>query len=818
MKSTIAPAQTQQTNDRTPTTCYHCGEIADHQIISDDKIFCCAGCKSVYHILESNGLCEYYRLNPSSGIRLKERESSQYRYLDNATISHQILDYRDDNISKVHFELPQIHCSSCIWLLENLNRLQPGIARSRVDFLRRTIHIQFFTGEITLRKIVELLADLGYSPVIQLDKLNDVQSNSADKTLYYRLGLAGFAFGNIMLLSFPEYLGMDPSTYRDFANYFGYLNLALAIPVIGYSAQEYWQTAWRGLKQRHLDLNVPISLGIWALFIRSAYEIISQNGAGYLDSMAGLVFFLLIGKWFQQKTHHKFSFDRDYRSYFPIAATVIVEGVEQTKSLRDLAINDRISIRHGELIPADGILIKGEAWIDYSFVTGESVGVSRVSGEQLYAGGRQMGGAIEVEVTKKVKHSYLTQLWNDDAFSKEKSTSRASEIADKVAIYFTGFILTIAVATLAFWWSRDTATAWQSFTAVLIVACPCAVALSIPFIFGNVIRILGRDKFYVKNVSVIEKISQINHVLFDKTGTITETGLSKLVYHGAELSGSERIWIKSLVRNSSHPISQRIDKWLGNLPVEEVSSFSETIGSGILGTVNGRKLMIGSSNLLEPADRKKVQSPYQVHIWIDGQVKGSFTIKGIYRTGLKQVVQQLKKRYFVSVITGDNAQDQSRLEAIFGEDSALLFRQSPNQKLDHVKNLQTKNQKVMMIGDGLNDAGALKHSDVGIVISDEKNNFTPACDAILDASHFEKLPQYLALARSSKKLVYASYLFAILYNFIGLSFAVQGLLSPIIAAILMPASSLTIILFGTSSSGVIARKLIPSTSRSGQGL
>ena len=239
------------------------------------------------------------------------------------------MDFTDGRQSRVHFHLPQIHCSSCLWLLENLNQIDEGIVQSRVNFLRKEVSMIYEESDTTLRKIVELLATLGYAPVLNMDRLEQSQVSAVEKTLYYKIGLAGFAFGNIMLLSFPEYFGMDSSTEATFARFFGYLNIMLTVPVVFYSGFDYLRSAWQGLRRGHLNIDVPVSLGILALFGRSIFEILTHTGAGYLDSLAGLIFFLLIGKWFQQKAYYTISFDRDYKSYFPVAVTRIKENIEE---------------------------------------------------------------------------------------------------------------------------------------------------------------------------------------------------------------------------------------------------------------------------------------------------------------------------------------------------------------------------------------------------------------------------------------------------------------------------------------------------------
>ncbi|MCB9288685.1 MAG: heavy metal translocating P-type ATPase metal-binding domain-containing protein [Lewinellaceae bacterium] len=797
----------------TATSCYHCGEPCEEgEVLLEDKIFCCEGCKTVFEILNDNGMCRYYDLDENAGISLKGKAREEYAFLDDPDVREKIIDFSDGQRTRVSFFIPQIHCASCIWLLENLYKLSPGVQASTVNFVKKEAYITFSEEEVSLRQVVELLASIGYAPAINLSNLDQQDKPLAERSFYYKLGIAGFAFGNIMLLSFPEYLGLDPGADAYFFRVFGYLNILLALPVVFYSGRDYLQSAWLGLKQGILNIDVPISIGMLTLFGRSVFEILTHTGAGYLDSLAGLVFFLLAGKWFQQRTYHNLSFERDYKSYFPIAAHRKEEGEARSVTLDKLEPGDIIIVKHRELIPADSILLKGEAEIDYSFVTGESEPVRKNTGEKIYAGGRQMGGTIELSLTRRVSQSYLTQLWNDEAFTK-RTESQASALADKVGKLFTIAILLVAFVTLAYWLPRDANTAINAFTAVLIIACPCAVALAIPFIFGNAVRILGRHQFYLKNTAVIEALTNIQAVVFDKTGTLTQRGGSDIAFEGAPLDAHEKQMIRAVLKPSGHPISQQLAAFLGegepNLDerIYQPDSWEEVVGKGVTGIVCQRRIKVGSRKFVDQFLTNQCPEGDGVYVQVNHELRGCFRIKNHFRKGLWNVARYFREKASLFLLSGDNNRERPMLAPIFGDNGNMHFNQSPQDKLQFVRKLQEEEQKVLMLGDGLNDAGALKQSDAGVVVAEDTNNFTPACDAILDARQFHLLPSFLDFARRSIRLVYFAYTFALVYNIIGLSFAVQGALSPIVAAILMPLSSISIVLFGMLASNGVARRM-----------
>lgn len=787
------------------TVCYHCGtDCISGQYHYDDKDFCCAGCMTVYQILSDNDMCRYYEMEDKPGTQLKGQVQERYDYLEIPAVISQLLDFEDEDRASVRFFLPQIHCASCIWLLENLHKFNKGIYRSKVNFLKKEAQIQYDPREITLRQVVEMLASIGYAPDIKLDT-RPAEKRITDKRLIYQLGVAGFCFGNIMLLSFPEYLGLasEEDTYYRF---FGFLNIALSLPVLLYSGKPYWQSAWQGLKHGAINMDMPITLGILALFFRSTYEILSHTGSGYLDSLAGLIFFLLIGKWFQQATYHSLSFERDYSSYFPIAATKLVDGREVATPIQDIVPGDHLFVRFGELIPADGVLIRGTGQIDYSFVTGESRPVEKQTGDKVFAGGKQTGEPIEVEVTRKTSQSYLTGLWNDEAF-QTRDYQKVQHFADEVGKYFTLVVVTLALGTLAYWWRIDIGIAMNAFSAVLIIACPCAIALSIPFTYGNILRILARRGFFIKHTSVIEGIQRIKRIIFDKTGTLTAAEQSQVTFIGKELSLEERQMIRSLAFQSGHPASRRLDQFYRDLPLLQVADMTESIGRGTRGKINGKEVLLGSGKFLNDEGVTVSDSGIKgVGIAIEGKYRGEFHFENTYRNGLKELADHFSGKYHMSLLTGDNDRELPFLRSNFTDEAELRFQQSPEDKLEYVRQMQGNGEAVMMIGDGLNDAGALKQADVGIVLTEKTNNFTPACDVIMDAQRFSELPAIILFITRSKRLIWWAYGLAMIYNTIGLSYAVQGTLSPLIAAILMPLSSITIVVFGVASSSWLARK------------
>lgn len=836
----------------TERACFHCGTLCRGATFTlEDKAFCCQGCRTVFEILAANGLTDFYKLSENAGVRISATaKNEQYRFLDEPAVRERLVDFSDSNLTRVTFQLPAIHCIACVWLLENLFQLLPGIGQTQVNFPRKEAAISFDPGQVKLSAVVTLLASLGYEPELKLSALEGRLQVRVARQLWIQLGLAGFAFGNIMLFSISSYLGLDAFAGPGFAKMVGLISFGLATPVVIYSALEYWKAAWRSLQQRLLNIDVPIAAGVAAIYLQSVYEVLSGRGEGYFDSLCGLIFFLLCGRLFQQKTYDRLAFDRDYKSFFPLSVTRKISGRvafhrdpnlsgkngdalervpttnEEQVSLSQLAVGDRLIIRNGELIPADARLVSGPALIDYSFVTGESEPVDKQIDDYLYAGGRQMGGAIEVAMVKAVSQSYLTSLWNQEAFRKEKHLL-LDQITNHYSQRFTKIVIAVALGAAGFWAFVNPALAVKAFTSVLIVACPCALALAAPFALGTAQRMLARRNVYLKNPYVLETLAEVDSVVFDKTGTLTAAGAGSVKWQGTALTETEERWLFSMTRHSTHPLPVRIGEAIKRdyFP-EPVRSFLETPGCGMEGSVAGHEIWLGSAAWLEsrnvlcsrrreaaefggptnPSPKAGAQNGSVVHVAIDGNYRGHFVLASAIRPETKQLAAGLSSRCEVALLSGDNEKERTKFAALLGPKALLRFRQSPLDKLNFIKQRQQAGRRVMMVGDGLNDAGALRQADVGVAVVENISAFSPASDAIFAAGMVTRTAAVLRYACQSLWVVRAAFWISAAYNAVGIAIAASGKLSPVVCAVLMPVSSVTVVAFACGAATWLARR------------
>lgn len=788
--------------DAESSTCYHCGEpVLSKHWQQDNHLFCCNGCLSVYSLLSNSNLCDFYLFDEQNHQNNKANTFTRFDCLNDASFLDQIITYRDEKITKVTFDIPSIHCSSCIWLLEHFNKLNSAVVESIVHFKQKKLYITFLHAQTDLHEIANKLALIGYPPYFSLQQTDSSSTpkSKGKRKSWYQIGLAGFVFANIMMLSFPEYLAnssndISPIMLRAFQ----YISLFLSLPLLLYSAQPFFTSALAAIKTKQLNIDAPIALAILVTFARSVYEITTHTGSGYLDSMSGIVFFMLIGRAFQDKTIEFMEFNHNYKSYFPVSVLLMSEsGTEKPIQVNELKKGHLFRIHTGELVPADSVLLSPSAQLDYSFVTGESKPVDVKIGDLIYAGAKVVSGSIALEVIKPVIQSRLIALWTNHNPTK---ISRFQPLINRINTFFTPSVLLIALVSGIWWLNTSMALSLNAFTAVLIVVCPCILLLASTFANAATMAILGKNKFYLQNASVIESMANVNSIVFDKTGTLTEQTIDQINYHGQPLSKEEKIGTRFLAAQSAHPLSMAIKHHFEtNVLVNSFNRFKNVEGMGIEAEIEGRFYQLGSATFVGLTNEVKVKSMV-VYLKIDEVIKGRFEFEKPFRQGVSQTFAELIGDGFsLAVLSGDHSSEKSLIQNQVACDIPFYFHQSPVEKKQKIEEIQNSGKLCAMIGDGLNDAGALQSAEVGIAIADDTNRFTPASNVIMQGSQFNLLPKVFKLCKSTQRIIVIAFALSLLYNFTSLWFAVQGLMKPVIAAIIMPATSITMIVLTTLS-------------------
>lgn len=774
--------------------CYHCGEIVQGPLLQfDEKSFCCVGCKSVYEILQSHNLCGYYSLTPNPGTPQQQTHvNTYYDFLDDIAVREKLIYFQDGSNQYVKFTLPGMHCSSCIWLLENLCKINKGVVSATVNFMEKEISLVFNQDHITLKELVLLLKKIGYEPRLSLEDLTTKQDKKVDRQQLYKIAISGFCFGNIMMLSLPDYFS-DGDFLNDalLNTVFNYLTLVLALPVFFYTAREFFVSSWQQVRLGKLNIDIPIALAILITFMVSVYRIVFLNQLGYMDTMAGIVFFMLLGRFFQNKSYYYLTFQRSVSSYLPVAVHIIEGNQEINLPITKLEIGQNLIVRQQEVVPADSVLMSERAWFDYSFVTGESNWVEKNQHETIYAGAILKSPVVNLLVSKKPSQSYITRLWNSRQQAKFQSNTLLT--TERINVWFSGIVLLLGVLACIYWvWQGEPSIGLRALVTVWIVACPCALLLCSTFTHGNMLTLLANRGIYIKNAAVLEVLHKIDTLVFDKTGTLTNTHHAHVDFIGRCLTAEEKQRIYSLANLSIHPLSKSVASFLACRTPTEVIDFVSVEGKGIQGTIDGINVKLGSASWLQVGST--LQNRYtKVFVAFEQEVLGYFEIKNEYRSGILDAFSSLQRTYDLHVLSGDNDAERETLQQVVPHDHQLNFNCLPEQKTAYVDALQKKGKTVLMIGDGLNDMNAFEKSNVGMAVIEDEHHFLPASDVIIRAERLADMDTILLFIRKSRLMLFITFGVSIIYNVIGLSYAMQGVLTPVVAAVLMPISTVSIV-------------------------
>lgn len=787
---------------RSVAECEHCGLPCDvNKIQENGHVFCCSGCAAVYQLLNENDLCAYYQ--EGKGITPENTDPGEFDFLNERETSDKFVLFAQGDAVQYRFLIPGMHCNSCIYLLERLERFNPGIISSRVDFFNKELLITVKNNAVKLSDLVVLLYHLGYKPDLTLSNDSGVKKKKISSRAI-KIGIAGFAFGNIMMLSFPEYLGLSlDAGSLVLKRWFDFISLGLSLPVLFYCSTEFFESSYKAIRQKTLNIDLPIALAIVATFVRSLYEMFVNHQSGYFDSMTGIVFLLLTGRYFQDLTYHSLTFDRDYKSYFPLSARLIHDGISKMVNIKLLKAKDLIELRNGELLPADARLISEFATVDYSFITGESKPVALRKDDKIYAGAKISGNTVQLELMASTDNSRLVKLW---AVEKDKEDIDNS-LTEKINYWFTLGLLVIGAFAFVYQYNLNgLEEAFKSLTSVLIVACPCILLLATTFANGHLLRSLKLNGMFVKNKNTLTLLNDCDTIVFDKTGTLTDNKRFTIENH-TNLNSSELKSIGLLCHQSVHPYSHAIAKEYYDFNSGYLDAFTDVVGKGLQGKFGKRTIKVGSALFLNVPQPKDLKHGV-MHVEIDGEYRGYFVLIHKIRTETNEITSALKADGFdLYLSSGDNELNQDIMVEPFTQ---TLLQQTPENKVALIKQLRSQGRVVCMTGDGLNDAPALKEADIAISVADDVNAFFPACDVLLTAPALSKLPKLLRFVKAAKWVIIISFAFSLIYNVIGLYYAITAQLSPLTAAILMPSSSFTMLILTWVLTAIISRKVLRS--------
>ena len=815
-------AQTARLHDdaRVNARCNHCGTpVPSEELrLGDELQFCCNGCRHVYGFLRSEGLDRnYYRLR-----RADSRENVP------ATVTgRRFTDFDNDIFEKAHVEtldsghkrtrlfLEGVHCAACVWLVERLGDEHEGVVRLRLDLPRATAEIEWNPQVTALSAIARRLDAYGYAPhAVQSGGVADLRRRE-ERGLLVRLGVAAACAMNIMLIEVALYAGEYEGIAPHFREFFSWVSFLLCLPVVFYAALPFFSAALAGLKNRFPHMDLPISLGISSGFIYSTVSVLSGEGPIYFDSTSALVALLLAGRYVQQRSQRaavELSERMQHAGRAEFARKRNENGTFEEVPPEALVAGDLVEVLSGDTLPADGNVVEGRSSLDASILTGESRPVRVEAGAEVVAGAVNLGGRLIVRVDAEGERTRLGRLMK---LVEEASGRRAKIVAtaDVVSRYFVSAVLVLAALTAAIWLVRDPARAMEHVIALLVVTCPCALGLATPVAVSVALARAAKTGIYIKDADVLERLRRVDRAAFDKTGTLTGGRLELVHWDGDDATARLAFAVE---RQSSHPLARALRSRFRALEtsIPEADSVEERLGRGIEGRVERTRVALGNANYLESlgisvteAWRSKVDDLAErawtpVFVAVDGQVCALAGFADPLRPEAKEFLEKLRKKgWALHLFSGDSPLVASTVGRLLGfGEREIRGGVSPEDKHDLVRTLKQEARKngnrVLMIGDGVNDAAALAEADVGIAVQGGSGASIGAAHVTLTQPGLEPVAELLEGSRRTLRIIYRNLLFSLGYNLVCATLAMMGKIDPLAAAVLMPISSLTVISYG----------------------
>jgi len=824
--------------------CAHCGEpcALDAPVLESGERFCCAGCRSVWSVIRGCGLDDYYRLRAMDGERGSPvRESARARLeLDTPVFIEQQTERVAVDRRRVTLGIDGLRCGACLWLIESLPRLLPGVIAARVDAGRSVIEVDWNPTLRRLSEVAHFLERIGYSVLPLRDRGERRQQRVADRLWLARLGVAAVISANTMGIAFALYGGLFHGMEPRLRAFLQWTALALAAVSVFVPGRLFLRNAWLALRSRVPHMDLPISLALLAALAGGAWSTARGGDGVYAESLAMLVLLLLAGRFVQ------FRSQRRAREQVELIAALLpgaakrrcADGSIEDVPLEALERGDRVIVPVGDVAPADGRVVvtadDRSAWVDLQALTGESRPIEIGVGERCWAGARVLGRPIEIEVEAAGAESRMGRI---RALVEHASTRRAPivEFANRIAGWFLLVVLVLSAITFAIWSRIDPATALEYTVALLVVTCPCALGLATPLAIVSSLAKAARAGVLIKGGDVLERLSEVGTIVLDKTGTLTEGSMRvEYVEHVEGVGCDEQTMALAaeLERHSAHPLGLAIVEWAERIAPRAtapsrrlVDGIQEFPGRGIRGTIDGRRIAVGrlefvmeAAGLVEqpgalsttsvekiarpdleawPACERRVaeRGLTPVAIALDGR---AITIVGIgdpLREEAPAVVAELQSRgWRVAIASGDDPLIVARVAECVGVAPALAFGgRSPEQKLELIEHLRREHRgPLLMVGDGVNDVAAMAAADVGVALGSGTRASLEVGDACLARDGIGALPQLLDGARRTRRVIRANFLLSVSYNLVGATLAMVGVMNPLIAAIIMPISSLTV--------------------------
>lgn len=778
--------------------CAHCGleATAGDARMLDGATYCCAGCETAASIIKQSGLGGFYALPERRASRVRTSGRS-YAEFDHEAFHAAHVKELPDGLREVQFYLEGVHCASCVWLVERVPMIVPGAVRAELDVTRAVARLAWDPATVSLSTLARALDQLGYPPHAFRGQRADEARKAEERAMLTRIGVAGAIAGNVMTIALALYSGVFSGMEREFERYFRWLSWILVTPALVWPGRTFFTSAWQALKNKRLHMDVPIALALALGYVQGAINTLRDGGPIYFDAVGTLIFLLLVGRYLQHRAQRSAADSAALLGALSPATARVVEG-EEVKEVPSEAVlpGMTLDVRPGDTLAADGTVVRGTSSLDLALLTGESRPVRVGEGEQVFAGTVNLSAPLRVYVEEAGITSRLGRLLRD---VEEGSRERPPVVllADRIAGYFIAAVLVLAAITATIWWNTDVFFAIDSAIALLVVTCPCALAIATPLAFTVAVgRAAGRG-ILVKGAHALETLTGRGTIFLDKTGTLTEGRMKLEAYDGpAELRGA----ILALERHSRHPVALAFAEAWPDVDVPEVVEYEETLGGGLHGRVGGREIVIGRPEWVlakvshaEFASLDARLTP--VLVAVDGEIVARAGFGDPLRDSAREMVGELQRHgWRVRLLSGDAP---SVVQAVA---SALGIRAedaeggaSPERKHAAIADARAHGP-VVMVGDGVNDAAAIAAATVGIAVRGGAEASMAAADVYLARQGVGSLGELFAGARRTTSVIQRNMAVALGYNAIAVTMAMMGILDPLFAAVLMPLGSVTVIL------------------------
>ncbi|MEH6628139.1 MAG: heavy metal translocating P-type ATPase [Motiliproteus sp.] len=806
--------------------CFHCtlpipvNQQVIKPLAGKQRHYCCNGCSSVSEAIFNAGLEGFYKRRLEGDVLAPPPElPSELAFYDLDEIQQDFVDTLS-NEREIHLLVEGIHCAACVWLIENSLRREKGILEAKVNLTGKRLKICWDNNEIKLSAMIQRLGLLGYGAVPYDPETVEGHLKQANRQLLYRMSVAGFAMMNLLWISIALYTGADKGEFRTMFHWIGF---CLATPTLIYSGYPFYLGAWQGIKNRVLGMDFPIALGASTTYLYSVYVTFSGTDVGevYFDTVVNFLFVILVGRFLEAISKRKaVASTQRLLDLQPRVATLINDEQEQIVAIRSVLVGDLVLVKPGARLPVDGVVVEGATNIDESMLTGESEPVSRSAGQNVCAGTINGNGALKIRVTGLLNNSALGRIIH---LVEEAQASKAPIqcIADRIVPWFVAATLGLAFCTFSAWLHTGIEQALMAATAVLIITCPCAFGLATPMSIAVASGVGARHGILIRNGEVLERFSSINHFVFDKTGTLTEGVISVTEIHTEDSSwqvGDENLpaAIISLMTDvaaaegqSEHPIATAVKRFAEqsrlNHKGRSVGQFAAYPGYGIGATIDGHEVLVGNRAWLDLRGIKANPHFDEVCAQLDRQGRGSIrcayqgnevAIIGIedrLRDEAPAIIQQLKSEGMkVTLLSGDRRSTAEFVAARLGG-MDVIAEVLPEDKDKVISDLQANGDKVVMVGDGVNDAPALVRADVGVALGSGTDVSIASADIVLMSSELSNILMASRLSRRALKTIHQNIAISISYNLIMVPLAMLAYVTPLVAAISMPISSLLVI-------------------------